>query len=92
MHRREDPAISTSDLIGWTTHDLSDRLAGIACPVHLVVGTDDLWVAPDDVAATAALIPDARLTVLDGIGHYPMEELPGFADTLDEWLKGLMSE
>jgi len=38
MHRREDPAVTTSDLIGWASHDVSDQLPAIACPVHLVVG------------------------------------------------------
>lgn len=89
MHRREDPVISNSDLIGWTTHDLGDALDSVACPVHLVVGTDDLWVDAADVARTAERIPRSELTVLDGIGHYPMEELDGFADTLHGWLKGL---
>lgn len=89
MHRREDPAVSTSDLIGWTTHDLGTRLDTISCPVHLVAGTDDLWVDPADVARTAERIPRCELTVLDAIGHYPMEEVSGFADTLHGWLKGL---
>lgn len=89
MHRREDPAVSSSDLIGWTTHDLAEALDTIACPVHLVAGTDDLWVNPADVARTAERIPRSELTVLEGIGHYPMEEVTGFADTLHGWLKGL---
>ncbi|WP_214104167.1 alpha/beta fold hydrolase [Acrocarpospora catenulata] len=89
MHRREDPEISNSDLIGWVTHDISHGLPSVACPVHLVVGGDDLWVDPADVQATARLIPDARYTLLDGIGHYPMEELDGFGETLHGWLKDL---
>ncbi|KRF20581.1 3-oxoadipate enol-lactonase [Nocardioides sp. Soil797] len=89
MHRREDPAISSSDLIGWTTHDLGDALDSIACPVHLVAGTDDLWVDPEDVARTAERIPRSVLSVIEGIGHYPMEEIDGFADTLHGWIKGL---
>lgn len=89
MHRREDPTISSSDLIGWTTHDLGDALDSVACPVHLVAGTDDLWVDPQDVARTAERIPRSELTVLEGIGHYPMEEIAGFADVLHGWLKGI---
>lgn len=86
MHRREDPEISTSDLIGWATHDVRDGLPSIACPVRLVVGRDDLWVEPADVRATAEAIPEARLTVLEGVGHYPMEEMEGFAGELHRWL------
>jgi pimeloyl-ACP methyl ester carboxylesterase len=92
MHRREDPAVSTSDLIGWTTHDLRERLGDIACPAHLVVGADDLWVPADGVRAAAAGIPGARCTVLDGIGHYPMEEIEGFDAVLAGWLAELGSE
>lgn len=89
MHRREDPAISTNDLIGWTTHDVASRLSGITCPTHLVVGDDDLWLDPDDVRRAAAMIPDARYTLLPGIGHYPMEELDAFAERLHGWLQDL---
>lgn len=89
MHRREDPEISNSDLIGWVTHNVLDGLAGVACPVRLVVGDDDLWVDSRDVRRAAALMPDARYTLLEGIGHYPMEELDGFAGTLHGWLKDL---
>ena len=92
MHRREDPAVTTSDLIGWSTHDVRDRLASIGCPAHLVVGSDDLWVATDRVEAAAGLIPGARCTVLDGIGHYPMEEIEDFGSVLAGWLAELGGE
>lgn len=91
MHRREDPAVSTSDLLGWATHDLREELAGVTCPVHLVVGADDLWLDPERVRWAASRIPGARCTVLDGVGHYPMEELDGFATTLDGWLRELVT-
>lgn len=90
MHRREDPAVSTSDLIGWTTHDLRDRLERLTCPAHLVVGTDDLWLDPEAVRWAAGRIPGARCTVLDGVGHYPMEEIEGFDEVLDGWLRALV--
>ncbi|GAA5164729.1 hypothetical protein GCM10023321_53710 [Pseudonocardia eucalypti] len=86
MHRREDPTVSTSDLIGWTTHDLRTRLRRISCPTHLVVGTDDLWLEPARVRWAADRIAGARYTVLDGIGHYPMEEIEGFDEVLAGWL------
>lgn len=92
MHRREDPAVSTSDLIGWGTHDVRAQLPSITCPMHLVAGEDDLWVDPAKVRSTASQIPGARCTVLPGIGHYPMEELVGFADVLHGWLGELAAE
>ncbi|GAA4930576.1 pimeloyl-ACP methyl ester carboxylesterase [Actinomycetospora succinea] len=89
MHRREDPAVSTSDLLGWATHDLRDALPGITCPAHLVVGDDDLWLDVARVRAAAASVPGARCTVLAGIGHYPMEEVADFDAVLDGWLTEL---
>ena len=86
MHRREDPAVSTSDLIGWGTHDVRAQLPSITCPVHLVAGEDDLWVREAQVRSAADRIPGARCTVLPGIGHYPMEEIGDFAHVLHGWL------
>lgn len=87
MHRREDPQVSLNDLIGWARHDLRDRLGDITCPARLVIGADDFWLADSTAEATAAGIAGCELTVLDGIGHYPMEEIDGFAAVLDGWLR-----
>lgn len=89
MHRREDPQVSTSDLIGWGSHDVSRGLASAACPVHLVAGADDLWIDATSVRAAAAALPDGRFTLLEGIGHYPMEEMADFAGVLHGWLTEL---
>jgi pimeloyl-ACP methyl ester carboxylesterase len=89
MHRREDPTVSTSDLLGWTTHDLREHLPRITCPAHLVVGEDDLWLDVERVRWAAGRIPGARCTVLEGVGHYPMEEIEGFDAVLDGWLREL---
>ncbi len=92
MHRREDPIVSTSDLIGWARFDRYAALAGIDCPVHLVVGSDDLWLDPGRVRRTAERIPGARFTLLEGIGHYPMEEEPTIAECLDGWFREMTAE
>ncbi len=89
MHRREDPAVSTSDLLGWGTHDVRDRLADATCPALVVVGEDDLWVDPEAVRATAAAMPRAEYLLLEGIGHYPMEELEDPAAWFDARLTEL---
>lgn len=91
MHRREDPDISNSDLIGWGTHDIFDQLPQITAPAHLVAGTGDLWIDPESVRRAAAQIPGARYTLLEGIGHYPMEEMPDFAAVLDEWIRDALA-
>lgn len=86
MHRREDPDVSHSDLIGWGTHDIFDRLREITAPAHLVAGSGDLWIDPESVRRAAAQIPGARYTLLEGIGHYPMEEMHDFAPVLHGWI------
>lgn len=91
MHCREDPAISTSDLIGWGTHDVREGLGRIAVPTYVVVGEDDRWISSELARATADAIPGADFTVLPGVGHYPMEEMDDFAEFVDAWAtrKGL---
>lgn len=89
MHRREDPEVSNSDLLGWANQDLRNELSSVACPAHVVVGSDDLWLNPNDAQRTADLIPRSKYTFLEGIGHYPMEEIDGFAAQLHEWLDEL---
>jgi pimeloyl-ACP methyl ester carboxylesterase len=87
MHRREDPAVSNSDLVGWAMHDLRDRLAGITGPVRWVIGEDDFWLDRESARVGAATIPRCTFEVLPGIGHYPMEEIPDFPDVLLRWLR-----
>lgn len=91
MHRREDPVISSSDLIGWGGHDVRDRLCLTTCPVHMVAGEQDPWITPENVKADASRVRGARFTLLAGIGHYPMEEVEDFADVAAGWLNELAS-
>ncbi|SMY10776.1 alpha/beta fold hydrolase [Brevibacterium jeotgali] len=91
MHRREDPDISHSDLIGWGTHDIIDRLPEITAPAHLVAGSGDLWIDPETIRRAAAQIPGAQFTLLEGIGHYPMEEMADFAPVLHGWIQDALS-
>lgn len=91
MHKREDPEISSSDLIGWGTHDVRDRLNQVTAPLHVVAGRDDPWIVVDEIARVAEMVNEnspgrARFTVLDGIGHYPMEEIEDFATLVDTWI------
>lgn len=86
LHRREDPLITTHDLVGWASHDLRGDLGSITCPVRLVVGEDDFWVDVADVRVAARDIPRCHVEVLAGVGHYPMEELEDFAARLASWL------
>ncbi|MDH4572846.1 alpha/beta fold hydrolase [Salinicola acroporae] len=88
-HRREDPQVALRDLIGWARHDISGQLDRITCPAHLIVGDDDFWLSPQTVEATAREIPHGRYTRLEGIGHYPMEEIADFGSQLVKWLSEL---
>jgi pimeloyl-ACP methyl ester carboxylesterase len=85
-HRREDPIVTTSDLIGWAGHQLGDLPAAIAAPVRLVSGAEDFWLDPAVGASLQEQIPNCTVEVLDGVGHYPMEEIDGFAGLLAGWL------
>ena len=94
MHKREDPEISSCDLIGWGSHDVRDRLHLVDAPIHLVAGLDDPWIRTSEVEQAAARINDAqpglaRYTGLTGIGHYPMEEIDDFAAVVDDWIREL---
>ena len=56
--------------------DFSNLLWRIAAPTTLLWGADDA-VAPRRTAdVLAAMLPDARLSVIDGAGHEPMHDQP----------------
>lgn len=90
VHRREDPVISTSDLIAWTRHDFTGRLGEIRCPVHLVAGSDDFWIDAAQVEEMAEEVPGATFERLAGIGHYPMEEMEDFGARVAQWIEEML--
>lgn len=45
------------------------HLPPIACPALFCSGTRDSYASPDELAAAAALVPDARVHLLDGADH-----------------------
>ena len=45
------------------------HLPGIACPALFCSGTRDPFASPDELTAAAALVPDARIHLLDGADH-----------------------
>jgi pimeloyl-ACP methyl ester carboxylesterase len=56
--------------VGWAT------LRRLSMPTLLVWGDTDRLVAPDLAPYVAAAIPDARLLVLEDVGHTAMMEMP----------------
>lgn len=62
-------------------------LAAFDRPALLVAGELDLNSPPAAVTEYAALFPDARLTVLPGVSHFPWVDDPrGFASAVAEFL------
>jgi 3-oxoadipate enol-lactonase len=57
-------------------HDTSPRLAQISVPTLVIHGTADIMLPVVNAPLIAQAIPDARLTILDGIGHLFFVEKP----------------
>lgn len=57
-------------------HDTSPRLAKVTAPTLVLHGTADDMLVVDNGAHIAGLIPGARLTTLDGVGHLFWWEQP----------------
>jgi pimeloyl-[acyl-carrier protein] methyl ester esterase len=56
--------------------DLRARFADIACPVLLLMGARDTLVPAAGAQSAAALLPDARIELIDGAGHAPFLACP----------------
>lgn len=75
------------------------HLTGIECPALFCSGTRDAFATPDELTATAVLVPDARVHLLDGADHgFAVLKSSGrsredvwdeAAGALVEWLGGL---
>jgi len=53
----------------------SPRLRGpIHTPALIIWGTEDRILSPKGAAATMALMPNASLVMMEGVGHLPMLE------------------
>jgi len=57
-------------------HDTSVRLEQISAPTLVIHGTDDQMLPAVNGELVASLIPDARLELLDGVGHLFFWEQP----------------
>jgi len=56
--------------------DVANELGRISCPTLVIHGADDQIAAVDRGERLAAAIPDAKLVVLEGVGHMPQWEAP----------------
>ena len=74
------PGVFKGDLHFYSLDgDVSDRLPEIdtsQCPVYMLTGEYDYSCTPKASEETAALISGAELTIMPGLGHFPMSEDP----------------
>lgn len=55
-------------------------LGGLACPALVLWGDRDIYLPTRFAEAYAAVLPDARLEILAGAGHWPWIDDPGVID------------
>jgi pimeloyl-ACP methyl ester carboxylesterase len=74
------PGIFKGDLHYYTSDgDVRARLSEIdtrRCPLFLLTGEYDYSCTPDDTRAIARQIEGAQVTIMQGLGHFPMSEDP----------------
>ena len=75
------PGVFKGDLHFYSLDgDVSEGLQGDRhlhqCPVFMLTGEYDYSCTPEASKDTAALIKGAELTIMDGLGHFPMSEDP----------------
>ena len=74
------PGVFTGDLYFYQVEgDIRDRIGAIdtsVCPLYLLTGEYDYSASPRDTEAAAARIKGAKMTVMKGLGHFPMSENP----------------
>lgn len=75
------PGIYTGDLAFYSDEFdgaiVAPRIDSATTPVALLCGTYDYSATPEDGRKLQALIPGARLEIMEGLGHFPMCENPG---------------
>ena len=68
--------VMMEQLSAITRHDTSARLRSLTMPTLVVHGTEDRIIPVENGHKVAGLIPDARLEILQDIGHLFFWELP----------------
>ena len=60
----------------WDSFDMGDQIAAIECPVLVLHGTDDALSPVINAETLVSHLPNAKLMLLEGIGHSPNVEDP----------------
>jgi pimeloyl-ACP methyl ester carboxylesterase len=71
------PGVFKGDLHFYRFDDAGTVLGDIdtsVCPVFLLTGEYDYSCTPADTLAVHEAVPGSHLTVMDGLGHFPMSE------------------
>ncbi|MEV4047081.1 alpha/beta hydrolase [Streptomyces sp. NPDC049744] len=58
------------------TEEITNQLASLTMPVHILWGEGDQWQPLAYARRLTEEIPNARLTVIPGAGHFVMEDAP----------------
>ena len=74
------PGVFSGDLYFYQVEgDIRGRIGAIdtrVCPLYMLTGEYDYSASPRDTEAAAARIPGAKVTIMKGLGHFPMSENP----------------
>lgn len=74
------PGVFTGDLYFYQIDgDIRDRIGDIdtnRCPLYMLTGEYDYSCSPQDTEMAAAKIKGANVTIMKGLGHFPMSENP----------------
>ncbi len=74
------PGVFKGDLHYYTSDgDVRERLAGIDtrdCPLYFLTGEYDYSCTPADTRDLASRIEGAHVTIMEGLGHFPVSEDP----------------
>jgi pimeloyl-ACP methyl ester carboxylesterase len=74
------PGVFKGDLHYYTSDgDIRERVAEIdtrECPLYLLTGEYDYSCPPADTAKLAGQIAGAQVTIMEGLGHFPVSEDP----------------
>ncbi len=69
--------------VDWDLRGREEEIDTGRCPVYLLTGEYDYACTTEESATTAAAIPGANFTRMEGIGHFPMtENYPMFREYL----------
>jgi 3-oxoadipate enol-lactonase len=89
---RTDPQVFRAACMALAELDLRPLLAQVKVPVLVLVGEHDEATPPPMSRELAALLPDARLTVIPGCAHVPQLQAPDvFLDAIGGFLPAINS-